>query len=228
MIEKSDIHIFIPAFNEAQAIGKLIVSLGLHGYENIYVIDDGSTDGTADIATKESAELIRHFVNRGVGAATQTAIEFSRLKDLDYILLMDADGQHIAEDIETLINCMSGEDVDIVLGSRFLKDSDAMPRMRKRYNYLANTLTNLFCINSYTDTQSGFRMLNKTAIRSLNILLDDYGFCSEMIIHAERLGLRIKEVPVETIYTSYSLSKGQNFFKGIRTGISILERIWFK
>ena len=71
-------------------------------------------------------------------------------------------------------------------------------------------------------------MLNKQAINQLNLLLDDYGFCSEMIIHAEKLGLRIKEVPVKVVYTSYSLSKGQNLFKGIRTGLSLLERILFK
>ncbi|MCH2082162.1 MAG: glycosyltransferase family 2 protein [Saprospiraceae bacterium] len=228
MINKSDIYVFLPAFNEAKVIGNLIASLHHNGYKNVCVIDDGSTDDTGKIALEAKTKVIRHLVNRGVGAATQTAIEYAKLKNLNYIVLMDADGQHLPQDIETMIDCMQKQEADLILGSRFLKDSSAMPRTRKKYNYLANILTNLFCLNNYTDTQSGFRMLNKQAINQLNLLLDDYGFCSEMIIHAEKLGLRIKEVPVEVVYTSYSLSKGQNLFKGIRTGLSLLERILFK
>ncbi len=225
MIRKTDIQIYIPAYNEESIIGEVLQIIRRYGYPNLYVIDDGSTDGTVVNARQANSKVIQHAINRGVGAATQTAIEWARSTDCQYMILMDADGQHLPEDMEALIQRMSTGDCDIVIGSRFLDDLSGMPRSRQWLNRLANVLTNLFCKFTYSDTQSGFRMLNRNAIESLQLTLDEYGFCSEMIILAERKGLKVAEVPTQIVYTSYSLGKGQDFYMGIRTAIDVLRKV---
>ena len=228
MIRKSDVHFFIPAFNEEQAISEVIKTVRRCGYANLYVVDDGSTDSTAEKARQADAHVIHHLINRGVGAATQTAIEWARKAGYSYMVLMDADGQHLPQDIEALVQRMAAGDCDIVIGSRFLHDVSAMPRTRRWLNHMANVLTNLFCNYRYTDTQSGFRMLNRRAVENLHLTLDGYGFCSEMLILAEQNGLKTAEAPTNTIYTQYSLAKGQDFYTGIRTALNFIWRIIFK
>jgi len=225
MISKKDIHIYIPAYNEESIIGEVLQTIRQYGYPNLYVIDDGSTDRTAEYARQADSKVIQHLINRGVGAATQTAIEGARRSDCSYMILMDADGQHLPEDMEALIQRMSRGDCDLVIGSRFLGGLSGMPKSRQWFNGLANLLTNLFCKSSYSDTQSGFRMLNRKAIETLQLTLDEYGFCSEMIILAEKGGLKIEEVPTQIVYTSYSLGKGQDFYTGIRTAFSFLWKV---
>lgn len=225
MIRKEDIHIYIPAYNEELIIGEVLQSIRAYGYSNLYVVDDGSTDRTLTRVKESKVKVIQHPINRGVGAATQTAIEWARITSCQYMILMDADGQHLPEDIESLVQRMSYGGCDIVIGSRFLGDLSDMPKSRQGLNRLANVLTNLFCKNSYSDTQSGFRMLNRKAIEKLQLSLDEYGFCSEMIILAEKHGLQIAEVPTQVIYTDYSLAKGQDFYTGIRTAFNFLWKV---
>ncbi|MEO1261264.1 MAG: glycosyltransferase family 2 protein [Bacteroidota bacterium] len=228
MIGKSEINIFIPAYNEAATIAQVIQDIRSLGYQKIFVVDDGSTDQTNAQATHAEAEIITHLINRGAGAATQTAIECARQLNLQYILLMDADGQHLPQDIDKLVKRMSKGDCDLVIGSRFLNNVQGMPLSRKWFNHIANWLTNLVCQKHYTDSQSGLRMLNRKAVERLHLKLDEFGFCSEMIYLAEQGNLIIAEVPTETVYTPYSLNKGQNFFKGIQTALSLISKIIFR
>lgn len=228
MISKSDIYVFIPAFNEEQTIGVTLDDIRQKGYLNCFVINDGSTDQTAENSRLAKAHVIDHLINRGAGAATQTAIEFARKNGLPYMILMDGDGQHLAKDIALMVKRMAKGDCDLVIGSRFLKDVSKMPRNRRGFNFIGNVLTNIFSKQRYTDSQSGFRMLNREAIEKINLHVDQFGFCSEMVILAEQNNLKIAEVPITTIYTPYSIAKGQDFFTGIRTAFQFIWRIIFK
>ena len=89
MIQKSDIHFFIPAYNEAGAIAKVLEAIQQKGYQNIHVVDDGSKDDTAALAKGAKVHVIRHLINRGAGAATQTAVEWARESEL---LVYDLNG----------------------------------------------------------------------------------------------------------------------------------------
>ena len=91
-----------------------------------------------------------------------------------------------------------------------------------KYSYL-----NLFCKNNYADTQSGFRLLNRKSIETLNLKNRDFGFCSEMLFVSEKLGLRIEQTPIRVLYTKYSMNKGQNLREGVRTARTILWRVFF-
>ncbi len=223
-MKKEEIHIFIPAYNEEKMISSVIKDIRFCGFNHIYIIDDGSLDRTVEIAKKENAVVLRHLINRGAGAATQTALEYARKKKLPYVLFMDADGQHIPKQIQSLMDSMEKNQTDLIIGSRFLVKKTDTPFSRKTYNYIGNKLINLTSKYNYTDTQSGFRLLNKKAIHAIQLNIDNFGFCSEMILLAEKAGLKIDETAITVNYTDYSLNKGQNFLEGIRTIFSF----WWK
>lgn len=226
MISKEEIHICIPAFNEEPMIACVVRGVVNCGFSNVVVVDDGSTDGTAKRAKAAGAKVIRHPVNRGCGAATQTALEYARGRNISYLLMMDGDGQHDPECICKLVKKLSEKDVDLVIGSRFILQSVEMPIKRQVYNRIANVLTNSFCKKNYSDTQSGFRLLNRHAIEALDLHTDRFEFCSEMLISAEQQGLRTCETPIAVRYSNYSLRKGQNFNTGVVTSFNLLRHIF--
>ncbi len=225
MIEKSDILIIIPAYNEGTVIATVIRDLKEKGFSHVLVVDDGSKDNTPIIAKRE-ANVISHLINRGAGAAAQTGIAYARKYGYNYLIQIDGDGQHYSEDAENLIMEMSKGMADIVIGSRFLESSQSIPQRRIFYNKVSNIFTNWFCIGNFTDSQSGFRILNRRAIEQLNLTLDGFGYCSEMIFIAEKCGLNIAEVPIRVRYTPYSLSKGQSFNNGIDTALHLLYKFF--
>lgn len=227
-INKSDILIILPAYNEAAAIEKVLLDIKNEGYSRICVVDDGSSDNTLEIAQKFNIITLTHPINRGAGAAVQTGIEYARNNDYEYAILIDSDGQHLPEDIETLYNRMIETKADIIIGNRFLMTDNKVPKKRVAYNKIANTFTNFFTKNKYDDTQSGFRLLNRKAIESLKLKNKGFGFCSEMIIVSEKSNLQIEQTPIRVLYTEYSMSKGQNLREGVRTARSILWAVLFE
>ena len=225
MLQNTKIHIFIPAYNEQNVIEEVVKTVLNCGFSNIYVINDGSTDDTAKCAANAGAKVIQHRLNRGAGAANQTGISYAKRKGLDYIVFLDGDGQHYPEDIEKMINLMYEENVDLVIGSRFIEDQEAVPIVRRLYNFIANILTLGFKQGKYSDTQCGFRMLNRKAIETINLEIDGFGYCSEMIWKAELNKLIIKEMSVNVRYTEHSIKKGQDLITGMKTGFDL---IWKK
>ena len=228
MIPAGDITVCLPAYNEASVLGEVIQGLRSAGYERICVVDDGSSDNTGQVARHAGAVTVRHPINRGAGAAVQTAIELARRRRWKYILFMDADGQHVVSDIELLALKMAATGDDLVIGSRFLAPSAGIPRSRRILNGIGTGMTNLFCRFRYTDTQSGLRLLNRRAIRSLQLRIDGFGFCSEMIHQAEAAGLNVSETPISVRYTDYSRSKGQDLPMGFTTAIHFIWQVLFR
>lgn len=223
MILKDNILVVLPAYNEATVISEVISSVHNIGYYNVLVVDDGSDDGTYSVAISRKARVIKLIHNCGVGAATKAAILYAQKNSVEYLVFMDADGQHYADDIDNLANCMCTTNADLVIGSRFINSKDDVPRIRKFYNRIANIITNAGRFK-VTDSQSGFRMLNRKAISTLNLQINGYGVCTEMIWKSNMAKLVIKETPIKVRYTKYSMSKGQNLWKGISTGISLLKK----
>lgn len=227
MISRSDILVCIPAYNESSVIAEVISGLRKLGFLHILIINDGSTDQTEEVAREAGALVITHLINRGAGAASQTGIHFARQNGYGYVLQLDGDGQHYLEDADALIQCMEEGNFDLVIGSRFLLKEHEIPRKRILYNKISNLFTNWFCIGNFTDSQSGFRLLNRKAIEELQLTLDGFGYCSEMIFMAEKGGLRIGEVAIRVRYTEYSMSKGQSFSNGIDTALHLLYKFFF-
>lgn len=227
MITKTDITVIIPAFNEGSVIRSVIERVRESGYPNVVVINDGSKDNTAHEATIAGAVVVSHPINRGAGAAAQTGILYARRNNIQYLVQIDADGQHYPEDIEKMAANMIDQQSDIVIGSRWIERSEGVPGTRIAYNQISNIFTNVFCKNKYTDSQSGMRLLNRRAIEKINLHLDGFGYCSEMLVHAETESLSISEVPIRVAYTEYSMSKGQDLQMGITTAINLLWKLIF-
>ena len=212
--------VIIPAYNEEFAIGQVIqevMSANLPGFEKkIIVVNDGSKDKTGEIARSEGALVVRHLLNRGVGGALGTGIEAALRMGADVVVTCDADGQHSPDDIGRVIEPIQSGRADAVTGSRMI-DSTAMPLTRRIANHLANIATWVLLAAKTTDSQSGLRAFSRSAAQRIRITANKYEVCSEICGEIKRLHLRCVDVPIKTIYTDYSMSKGQGFRVGLRT-----------
>jgi glycosyltransferase involved in cell wall biosynthesis len=221
--------IVIPAYNEAATIGEVIRQMravDLPGIEKeIIVVDDGSSDKTAEISRLEGAVVMRHLVNRGLGGALGTAIEAALRRGADVIVTCDADGQHSSQDIVNLIGPLLNHQADVVIGSRMF-DAGGMPWTRRMSNRMANMITSILFRITTTDSQSGLRAFSRLAAKCIRITANRYEVSSEICGEIRRQGLRLAEVPIRAIYTKYSLSKGQGFRTGLKTLFRLFLSRW--
>lgn len=215
----------LPAFNEGPVIYDVINKIKKYGFNDILVVDDCSLDNTYNEAKRAGAVVLSHIVNRGAGAGTATIIEYARVNNYDYLVLMDSDGQHLPKDIEKLL-AKSKKGVDLVIGSRLKGDIKNMPIIRRIANFVGSLFTLFFFGGFVWDSQSGFRVLNKKALSKINLTFDRFEFCSEMIGEAKRAGLRIDEVPISVVYTEHSLGKGHG--QSISNGFKMIVKFLFK
>ncbi|MBN2574175.1 MAG: glycosyltransferase family 2 protein [Deltaproteobacteria bacterium] len=220
--------VVIPAYNEELTIAE-VVSGAVKIADRVLVVDDGSRDRTAALAKQAGALVIRHAVNRGVGAALGTGIEAAVRLGADAVVTMDADGQHRAEDAAKIFARLAQGDVDFVIGSRMKKgeDSGHMPAHRVLFNTVGNVLTFLLFGVWVTDSQCGLRGLSRKAASTIELRTNGMESLSEFIKEKKDKHWRFTEVPIKAIYTDYSMSKGQNFFVGVKVAIRLVWRRFF-
>lgn len=204
--------IVIPAYNEEFMMGKVLNSLPKYikgiGKIATVVINDGSKDNTSKIAQECKAVVISHVLNRGLGASLATGFAFAKKQNADIMVTFDADGQHRAEDIPRVIDPIVCGEADIVIGSRLIGNTN-MPISRRIINMLSNIMTfALFGIWT-TDSQSGFRAFSKNAISKIYLRTQRMEVSSEIFKEIKRNRLSMREVAIPSIYTEYSLKKGQ-------------------
>lgn len=204
-----EVIVLIPAFNEEKTIGKVIGNLKNEGFENIVVVNDGSTDQTEKIAEKKKATVLTHIVNRGLGASLKTGFEYAKKTKAEFVVTFDADGQHRAEDIKRLVAPLKNQKADVVIGSRLLKPNKEMPFLRKMVNWLSNILTFIIYGIRTSDSQSGLRALNRKALALIELKTQKMEVSSEIFKEIKRNGLRLAEIPIRAIYSQYSQKKGQ-------------------
>jgi glycosyltransferase involved in cell wall biosynthesis len=204
--------VVIPAFNERVAIAETLRSLQDAGY-CLIVVDDGSSDQTADAAAAYPVHLLRHCSNLGQGAALQTGITYALTRtNARFIVTFDSDGQHRADDIERLIAPLEELRADVVLGSRFLDRASwhDVPTARRIVLRMATWFTRLTTSMGITDTHNGLRAFTREAAAKLSITQNRMAHASELLAQIARHELRWVEVPVHIEYTPYSKSKGQH------------------
>jgi UDP-N-acetylglucosamine---dolichyl-phosphate N-acetylglucosaminyltransferase len=208
--------IVIPAYNEERSIIAVIRGLKQQGFARLIVVDDGSSDRTSELARQEGVILLRHILNRGLGGALGTGISAALRLGAELIVTFDADGQHDPNDIGRLLEPIENGEADVVIGSRLL-DPIGMPYPRRLANWTANVVTYLLFRIWTTDSQSGLRAFSRQAAARMQLLTSGMEVSSEIIAETVKNRLQWKEVPVQAIYTDYSLSKGQSFTVGMRT-----------
>lgn len=219
----------IPAYNEEKTIGEVISQipkkLSLINKIKVIVIDDGSIDKTSQIAKKKGAKVVRHIINRGLGAALKTAFIAAYELGVDILVTLDADGQHNPADIEKLIEPISKENYDIVVGSRLLTDNKLMPYPRKLINRLANLLTFIISGVWSSDSQSGFRAFSSHAISKIDLITQRMEVSSEIFREIKKHNLSYSEVSIKPVYTQYSLDKGQKMLNAPNVFFKLLIRL---
>lgn len=191
----------IPVFNEAPYVERVVRGCLRH-VRAVFVVDDGSTDGSGQVARKAGAIVLTHPVNRGKGAALKTG--FAAVLDertWDAIVILDGDGQHDWNEIPRFVSCLTVGDYDIVLGDR-MGDVRAMPLRRKVTNWLTSRILSALTSRKITDSQCGFRLLKTELLRGIVLKTTKFDTESEILLEAARKGVRIGTVSVATIYGS--------------------------
>jgi glycosyltransferase involved in cell wall biosynthesis len=184
------------AYNESQTVAS-VIQRTIKYVDKVFVVDDGSSDGTAEIAQDVGAEVIKHGVNKGPGAAVQTGYEAAFLQDFDYIVQIDADGQHDPEYILKLLETAICENCDVVIGSRFLNNSiKKWPFYRKMGITFFTKLVNILGSMEITDAVSGFKVHRVESLKKLSRNSNRFPALEQILKYTQN-GMKIGEVPVE-------------------------------
>jgi glycosyltransferase involved in cell wall biosynthesis len=227
--DKSNIVIVIPSYNEGQRIRKVVKEIKELGYDNIVVVDDGSSDNSMELIKDLNVRILYHLVNRGAGATTETGLKYCReIINAETVVMIDADTQHNANDISKLIDAHFKENADITIGNRFIENVKDVPFKNWCYNQIANIITSILASKRFSDSQSGFKVFNQKALKKIIIDHDRYEHCSEILIKAHQNNLKIIDVPIRVYYGVEIKDKGQHFVNGIRTLINLLYSVLFK
>jgi len=190
----------IPAYNERVHIAD-VVRRTRAKIDNVLVVDDGSSDATAERARDAGAEVIVHPQNRGKGESIKTGLRYWLDRQIDFVIILDADGQHRPEEIERFVAAaVSAALPKLILGNR-MNDIQSMPLVRRIVNGYMSRKISRVCGQKIPDTQCGFRMVHRDLIPDLLNGAERFDYETEMLIVASRKGFRIESVPISTVYS---------------------------
>lgn len=197
-IDRTNVAALLPAYFEERAIGD-VAKRTLAQLDHVLVVDDGSTDATSANAKAAGAQVIKHEVNKGKGGAIKTGFTALLKEPVEYILILDADGQHLPEEIGRFLDEANNSGAHIIIGSR-MEDTRTMPFVRKMTNLFMSSVISSVCGQRISDSQSGFRMIHRDVIPHLFCETEGFDYESEMLFIASRAGFKISSVPISTIY----------------------------
>lgn len=192
----------------------------------IVVVDDGSTEEIQEEISDLNVHYIRHFINLGQGASLQTGMDYAMLNGAEYVAHFDADGQHRKEDLKKMLTSIKEENIDIVLGSRFLtmEDSVQIPKSRKRLLQVARIVNACFSGLWLTDAHNGLRVLNRKALTEIRFKENRMAHATEILQQIKAKKLRWQEISVRINYTDYSQEKGQSNWNAINILLDLIIR----
>ncbi len=197
-IDRTTVAAVIPAYLEAKHIADVVVRT-LRQLDHVLVIDDGSTDATAETARTAGAEVIVHPQNCGKGESIKTGLRHWLEHGFTYVVILDGDGQHLPEEIPRFLAAALTR-AELFVGTR-MSDVREMPAVRRAVNrYMSNSISRL-CGQPIPDTQCGFRMVHRNLIPDLLGGADRFDYETEMLILTSRKGCRIESVPITTVYS---------------------------
>jgi glycosyltransferase involved in cell wall biosynthesis len=189
----------IPAYNEDRFIGSLVLKLRARN-RRVLVVDDGSTDATADLAESAGATVVRHPSNLGKTAAVETIFEEARRMNADVLVLLDGDSQHDPSEVDQLAEPILRGDADMVVGSRFVGVRSAIPRWRVAGQHALTMVTNIGSGLHLSDTESGYRAFSRRAIEEMRFKGRGFAIEPATQFQAKQRGWKVLEVPIRVHY----------------------------
>ena len=216
----------IPAYNEQTRIAAVIAQAAKY-VDRVAVVDDGSSDGTGETAREAGALVVRHVENCGAGAATMTGIEAARLLGADVVVTLDADEQHDPSDIPSLLAPILAGTADIAFANRFGR-RNRIPLIRRLANAAGNLVTFFATGKDVEDSQCGFKAFGPRVVQEIQLRMNGFEFCTEIVRECAVHGWRVAEIPAKVMYSEYTLAKGQSFGSGVKTALKILLRSFLR
>jgi len=195
---RNRIAILVPAYNEAENIGHVLERMPerVCGMPTaVLVVDDGSRDGTGDVAAEHGAAVARHVINRGGGAALRTGYRLMVESGAEIVVTLDADGQHLPSEMERLVKPVLDGEVDVAHGSRVLGHADRNHFARELGIVFFNRLVSLITRTKVSDCSNGYRAVRTTVLPQL-VLRQEQFHTSEFMIEAIKRGIPAREVPI--------------------------------
>lgn len=200
MIDRTNVAALIPCYFEEKRVGEVARRVR-EQLDTVLVVDDGSTDRTSEEAKATGVEVMRHDVNQGKGAAIKTGLRALSARDrIEYIIILDGDGQHLPEEIPRFLAEANRSGAAMLVGNR-MSDLKTMPAVRRLTNQFMSAKISGVCGQEIPDTQCGFRMMRRHLASALCAAPSTrYDYETEMLAIVARQGCQIGAVPVSTIY----------------------------
>jgi glycosyltransferase involved in cell wall biosynthesis len=188
----------IPAFDERRTIGDVVHQIAPL-VSTVIVVDDGSRDGTGQLARAAGADVVQHSTNQGKGAALRSGLQRALAGPYSHVLILDGDMQHVPSEAGRLLQVAQASGADLVVGERSF-DRRAMPASRYYANRLGSAALSRLIGMDIRDTQSGFRVFRADLLRRMALRATGYEVETEMLVKAGRLGASVVGVPVSAVY----------------------------
>ena len=230
MSKKDKVLFVIPAYNEEENIENVLKEIKRDvNYADILVINDCSKDNTAEIVRNNNVKCIDNVFNMRYAMAVQTGIKYACKNGYDYVIQFDADGQHIAKEAEKLYKKLKESNSDIVIGSRYLKNTGyPCPFFRRIGTKIFEKVIKLFCKTRIADPLSGFQCLNRKVIERYAKMGNYPEFPdANLVIEMLLLGYKIEEVPVKMRLREAGESMHGGIIKPIKYMINMFYTIFF-
>jgi glycosyltransferase involved in cell wall biosynthesis len=226
-VVRKDLCTVLPAFNEELAIGSIVLRAKQFA-DRVIVVDDGSSDHTAEIARLAGADVIQFTHNSGKAFSVLSGLRRAHETGCTVAVMLDADGQHDPREILSIAELVTSGKADLVIGSRYLKKNQGIPVYRQVGQKILDFFTNLGANTQVTDSQSGFRALSCKALENLDFESDGYNLESDMIAHFSERGLSIMEVPISVNYNIPAKSKKHPFAQGVGVLTRLVNLIGYR
>ncbi|MFL5873052.1 MAG: glycosyltransferase family 2 protein [Solirubrobacterales bacterium] len=227
---RGKIAILIPAYNEAENIGTVLgqIPAAVCGVgTEVLVVDDGSRDGTGDVAAEHGASVARHVTNRGGGAALRTGYRLMVESGAEIVVTLDADGQHRPDEMERLVKPILDGEVDMAHGSRVLGHADRNHFARELGIVFFNRLVSFITRTQVSDCSNGYRAVRTTVLPQL-VLRQEQFHTSEFMIEAIKRGIPAKEVPITVDQRLHGHSKKPAAFRYGAGFANAIVRTWLR
>ena len=216
-----DVWVVVRCFNEAPVVAEVLTELRAT-FPRVVAVDDGSSDESYEAIASTGVDAVRHAVNLGPGAALQTGLLYGLLdRGAEWFVCFDADGQHRVPDAAAMVEHARTNELDVVIGSRFLGEARNLRTSRRAVLRAAAVFERWMSGVHLTDGHNGLRVFSRRFAETVELRLPGMAYASELLEQIARSGLPYGEYPVTVEYTDYSMAKGQRSLNSINIAVDV-------